>query len=96
MDVIENKLQVRNRAIGMLLAGSTQKSVANILGKDIGTVRRWWWTAISGPWWAISVLKIQLESAWSTLQPSFLQVLVDGIPERVKTCIELDGNYISK
>ena len=44
----------------------------------------------------ISVLKIQLESAWSTLQPSFLQALVDGMPERVKTCIELDGNYISK
>ena len=36
----------------------------------------------------ISVLKIQLESAWSTLQPSFLQAFVDGMPERVKTCID--------
>ena len=41
MDVNEDKLQVRNRAIGMLLAGSTQKYVANKLGKDIRTVRRW-------------------------------------------------------
>ena len=39
---------------------------------------------------------MQLESAWETLQPSFLQALVDGMPERVKTCIELDGKYISK
>ena len=44
----------------------------------------------------ISDLKVQLESAWATLQPSFLQALVDGMPERVKTCIKLDGNYISK
>ena len=42
MDVNENKLQVRNRAIGMLLAGYTQKYVANKLCKDIRTVRRWW------------------------------------------------------
>ena len=40
MDVNEDKLQVRNRAIGMLLVGSTQKYVANKLGKDIRTVRR--------------------------------------------------------
>ena len=88
MDVNENKLQVRNRAIGMLLAGSTQKNIANKLGKGIGMVRRRWCTTISGPWWAIWVLKIQLESAWSTLQPSFWQALIDGMPERVKTCIE--------
>ena len=41
MDVNEDKLQVRNRAIGRLLAVSTQKYVANKLGKDIRTVRRW-------------------------------------------------------
>ena len=40
--------------------------------------------------------KIQLKSAWASLQPSFLQALVNGMPERVKTCTELDGNYISK
>ena len=44
----------------------------------------------------ISDLKVQLESTWATLQPSFLQALVDGMPERVKTCIKLDGNCISK
>ena len=44
----------------------------------------------------ISHLKVQLESTWATLKPSFLQALVDGMPERVKTCIKLDGNYISK
>ena len=42
MDVDEGKLQVRNRAIGMLLAGSTQISVAKKLEQDIRTVRRWW------------------------------------------------------
>ena len=41
INVNENKQQVRNRVIGMLLAGSTQKSVANKLGKDIRTVQRW-------------------------------------------------------
>ena len=44
----------------------------------------------------ISDLKMQLESAWEALQPSFLQALVNGMPERFKTCIELDGKYISK
>ncbi|KAI6651316.1 hypothetical protein LOD99_5282 [Oopsacas minuta] len=44
----------------------------------------------------ISDLKMQLKSAWEALQSSFLQALVDGMPERVKTCIELDGKYISK
>ena len=44
----------------------------------------------------ISGLKIQLESAWATLQPSSLRALVDGMPKRVKTCIKLGGNYISK
>ena len=38
---------------------------------------------------------MQLESAWEALKPSFLQALVDGMSERVKTCYELDGKYIS-
>ena len=42
MDVQIYKLEVRNRAIGMLLSGKTQLSVANMLEKDIRTIQRWW------------------------------------------------------
>ena len=44
----------------------------------------------------ISDLKVPLESTCATLQPSFLQAFLDGMPETVKTCIKLDSNYISK
>ena len=44
----------------------------------------------------ISELKMQLESAWGTLKPKYLQTLVDGMPERIKICIKLIGNFISK
>ena len=40
--VKEHPLSSRNRAIGMLEAGLTQKKCAKIIGADISTVRRWW------------------------------------------------------
>ena len=45
---------------------------------------------------SICDLKIQLESACSSIKPNYLQALIDGMPERIKSCIKLDGNYISK
>ena len=45
---------------------------------------------------SICDLKIQLESAWSSIKPNYLQALIDGMPERIKSYIKLDGNYISK
>ena len=46
--VREFSLATRNQAIGMLKAGSTQKSVAQHLGTTVRTVRRWWSRAKSG------------------------------------------------
>ena len=45
---------------------------------------------------SICDLKIQLESAWSSIKPNYLKALIDGMPERIKSCIKLDGNYISR
>ena len=42
MDVISDKTNVRNFAMGKLEAGSTQRKVAQELGYDISTIRRWW------------------------------------------------------
>ena len=42
MDVQIDKLEVRNRAICMLLSGKTQLNIANMLEKDIRTIQRWW------------------------------------------------------
>ena len=41
MDVMKPRFAVRERAIGMIEAGSTQKTVANTLGVTIRTVRNW-------------------------------------------------------
>ncbi|KAI6646929.1 hypothetical protein LOD99_9023 [Oopsacas minuta] len=41
MDVMIPRFSVRERAIGMIEAGSTQKSVASTLGATIRTVRNW-------------------------------------------------------
>ncbi|KAI6651203.1 hypothetical protein LOD99_5350 [Oopsacas minuta] len=43
MNVRLEKVEVRNRAIGMLLSGKTQKTVALSLGKDVSTIQRWWY-----------------------------------------------------
>ena len=41
MDVMKPRFAVRERAIGMIEAGSTEKTVANTLGVTIRTVRNW-------------------------------------------------------
>ncbi|KAI6648620.1 hypothetical protein LOD99_7977 [Oopsacas minuta] len=43
MNMRLEKVEVRNRAIGMLLSGKTQKTVALSLGKDVSTIQRWWY-----------------------------------------------------
>ena len=43
MSVRLDKVEVRSRAIGMLLSGKTQKNVALSLGKDVSTIQRWWY-----------------------------------------------------
>ena len=41
-------------------------------------------------------LKIQLQNAWSSIEPDILERLADGMPARIHNCIELDGEYIGK
>ena len=42
MDVQNMKFDIRNRALMKLSDGISQKSAAQMLGKDIRTTRRWW------------------------------------------------------
>ena len=42
MDVKSNPSEIRNRAVGMLLVGITQKKVAKDVGVSIRTIKRWW------------------------------------------------------
>ena len=42
MDVKFKTSQVRNRAVGLLLADITQNNVAKRVGKYIRTIKRWW------------------------------------------------------
>ncbi|KAI6647362.1 Transposase-like [Oopsacas minuta] len=37
-----------------------------------------------------------LENIWSGISPSILQNLIDGMPNRINSCIELNGEYIGK
>ena len=42
MDVISDKTSARNFAMGKFEAGSVQRNIAQELGYDISTIRRWW------------------------------------------------------
>ena len=44
----------------------------------------------------LKVLKKQLKLAWSQISPDVLDNLVSSMPERVKTCVKLNGGYIGK
>ena len=41
MDAKSNPSEIRNRAVGILLAGITQKKVSNDVGVSIRTIKRW-------------------------------------------------------
>ena len=41
MEVKSNPSEIRNRAVGMLLAGITQKKVAKDVWTSIRTIKRW-------------------------------------------------------
>ena len=42
----------------------------------------------------LKVLEKQLKLAWSQISPDVLDNLVSSMPERVKTCVKLNGGYI--
>ena len=44
----------------------------------------------------LKVLERQLKFAWSQITPDILDNLVSSMPERVKTCVKLNGGYIGK
>ena len=44
----------------------------------------------------LSQLGKYLERVWYGIKPSILENLVDGMPSRVNTCIEFNGDYIGK
>ena len=44
----------------------------------------------------IKMLETRLKTAWSNIPPDNLDKLIDGMPNRIKRCIELKGGYIGK
>ena len=44
----------------------------------------------------IKMLETRLKTAWSNIPPDILGKLIDGMPNRIKRCIELKGGYIGK
>ena len=44
----------------------------------------------------IKLLETRLKTAWSNIPPDILGKLIDGMPNRIKRCIELKGGYIGK
>ena len=44
----------------------------------------------------LKMLENQLKTAWSNISPDLLGKLIDWMPNRIKTCIELKGGYIGK
>ena len=44
----------------------------------------------------IKMLETRLKTVWSNIPPDILGKLIDGMPNRIKRCIELKGGYIGK
>ena len=44
----------------------------------------------------LKMLENQLKTTLSNISPDLLGNLIDGMPNRIKTCIELKGGYIGK
>ena len=44
----------------------------------------------------LEVLENQLKIVWAEIDPVVLKNLIDGMPNRAKTCVELNGGYIGK
>ena len=44
----------------------------------------------------LEILENQPKTVWAEIDPVVLKNLIDGMPNRVKTCVELNDGYISK
>lgn len=44
----------------------------------------------------VSILEEQLKTAWNAIDAKILANLIKRMPERIKKCIELNGEYIGK
>ena len=44
----------------------------------------------------LEILENQLKTVWAEIDPVVLKNLIDGMPNRVLTCVKLNGGYIDK